>query len=147
MSETPTILDLRDVALPDPVSLAPETWGWAVLALAFLAVAVAAALLALRRRGRNRYRREALSALARLTEGAAIAALVKRVGIVAYGRRAVAPLSGEAWLRFLDATIDDPLFTQGPGAALGAHYRGETADVEALRVLVRQWIRRHRARP
>jgi hypothetical protein len=62
----PSIEQLKDIALPAPVSYAPQTWGWWVL----LAVLVIAVLLLSARRywqwRRDRYRREALVRLAQL---------------------------------------------------------------------------------
>ena len=62
----PSIEQLKEMALPAPVSYAPQTWGWWVL----LAVLMAAVLLVGARRywqwRRDRYRREALVRLAEL---------------------------------------------------------------------------------
>jgi hypothetical protein len=62
----PSIDQLKELALPAPVSYAPQTWGWWLL----LAVLVLAALLLGLRRywqwRRDRYRREALARLAQL---------------------------------------------------------------------------------
>ncbi|WP_309676342.1 DUF4381 domain-containing protein [Pseudomonas sp.] len=62
----PSIEQLKEIALPAPVSYAPQTWGWWVL----LAVLIAAVLLVGARRywqwRRDRYRREALVRLAEL---------------------------------------------------------------------------------
>jgi hypothetical protein len=62
----PSIEQLKEIALPAPVSYAPQTWGWWVL-LAVLVVAVVL-LSALRyvQWRRDRYRREALVRLAQL---------------------------------------------------------------------------------
>ncbi|MBV6822946.1 DUF4381 domain-containing protein [Pseudomonas sp. PD9R] len=62
----PSIEQLKEIALPAPVSYAPQTWGWWVL----LAVLVGAIVLLGARRywqwRRDRYRREALVRLAQL---------------------------------------------------------------------------------
>ncbi|WP_223557501.1 DUF4381 domain-containing protein, partial [Pseudomonas sp. BF-B-18] len=62
----PSIEQLKEMALPAPVSYAPQTWGWWVL----LAVLMAAVLVVGARRfwqwRRDRYRREALVRLAEL---------------------------------------------------------------------------------
>jgi hypothetical protein len=62
----PSIEQLKEIALPAPVSYAPQTWGWWVL----LALLVIALLLVSARRywqwRRDRYRREALVRLAQL---------------------------------------------------------------------------------
>ena len=64
----PSIEQLKEIALPAPVSYAPQTWGWWVL-LALLAVTTL--LLGARRYRqwrRDRYRREALVRLAQLQQ-------------------------------------------------------------------------------
>ncbi|KJZ66102.1 DUF4381 domain-containing protein [Pseudomonas fluorescens] len=62
----PSIEQLKEIALPTPVSYAPQTWGWWVL----LCLLVIAVLLVSARRywqwRRDRYRREALVRLAEL---------------------------------------------------------------------------------
>ncbi|KJZ43717.1 DUF4381 domain-containing protein [Pseudomonas fluorescens] len=62
----PSIEQLKEIALPAPVSYAPQTWGWWVL----LCLLVIAVLLVSARRywqwRRDRYRREALVRLAEL---------------------------------------------------------------------------------
>ena len=62
----PSIEQLQEIALPAPVSYAPQTWGWWVL----LGIGVLAVLLLGARRywqwRRDRYRREALVRLAQL---------------------------------------------------------------------------------
>jgi hypothetical protein len=64
----PSIGQLKELALPAPISYAPQAWGWWVL----LAVLVVTALLLGARRywqwRRDRYRREALARLAQLQQ-------------------------------------------------------------------------------
>jgi len=62
----PSIDQLKELALPAPVSYAPQTWGWWLLLAVLL---LAALLIGLRRYWqwrRDRYRREALARLAQL---------------------------------------------------------------------------------
>ncbi|KKX60004.1 DUF4381 domain-containing protein [Pseudomonas putida] len=64
--DIPSIEQLKEIALPAPVSYAPQTWGWWVLLAVFV---VAVVLLSARRYWqwrRDRYRREALVRLAQL---------------------------------------------------------------------------------
>ncbi len=144
--QDPSILDLRDLAQPAPVSLAPQTWGWYVLFAAAIGLVALTVWLAVRHHLANRYRRAALAELRGLNEASTIALLVKRVCLTAFPRVEVASLSGDDYLRFLDSTIDGSPFTTGPGRALGDHYGGENGDVSALASTVGTWIRKHRAR-
>lgn len=62
----PSIAQLKELALPSPVSYSPQTWGWWLLLAILL---LAAALIGTRRYiqwRRDRYRREALAHLAQL---------------------------------------------------------------------------------
>jgi hypothetical protein len=80
-----------------------------------------------------------------------LAALLKRVALVAYAREQVAALSGDAWLTFLDRTGGTSRFTRGPGAVLaevssrpGLGPTLDTAQVTALVETAQDWIRRYR---
>jgi hypothetical protein len=156
---------LHDVVLPPPVSMTPQTAGWYVLfALAGLLLLVTCVALA-RKRLRNRYRREALRELAALEAGAgdgaarnaalrALPGLLRRTALAVWPRDEVAPLSGDAWLTFLDRTYGGDGFAKGPGklVALAAYEPdrdlagiGEKDAREAF-ALAGEWIRRHRVR-
>jgi hypothetical protein len=80
--------------------------------------------------------------------------LVKRVALAAFPREAVASLSGEPWLRFLDRTGHTDAFTAGSGRALSelaydprlaAHLEAKTTE-DLFRV-VQGWIRHHSTPP
>jgi hypothetical protein len=80
-----------------------------------------------------------------------LAALLKRVALVAYARGHVAALSGDAWLAFLDRTGGTEQFTRGPGAVLAEVSSRpslaaalDTAQATALVTTAQEWIRRHR---
>ncbi|MBP1886849.1 DUF4381 domain-containing protein [Sinorhizobium mexicanum] len=160
-----TLRDLADVALPAPVSMLPQTWGWAVLGAIILAAVAAALWLWLRRRATNRYRREALSELAGIeqyladpaTRGMALAQLpplLKRVALAAWPRETVADLNGPLWVGFLAARSGgarlSPEFTR---FFEEAEYRGEDAlgltdekRARAYAAAARQWIEGHDVR-
>lgn len=105
--------ELKDISVPAPVSWMPQTWGWALAAFLLLCLVVAFSLWALRRYRANAYRRQALVELRAIelrirdpkTRHDAItdlAALLKRVALVAWRREDVAALSGAAWVDFLE---------------------------------------------
>jgi hypothetical protein len=155
-----SIADLKDIAPPPPVSYAPQAPGWWVLAAIILLVALVLAAIRWRRWWRNRYRREAAAELAAIEQAIAdpelragaleaIPGLVKRTVLAWAPRQEVGPMSGEAWLRYLDQTYPAGGFVQGPGRKLdalaygGSEIRNE--DLAALMVLLHQWIDGHAA--
>lgn len=121
MDETAPALDpmaqtalrsMKDIVLPQPISMMPQTWGWLLLAGLVVVALLAWVIVTLRRYYRNAYRREALKCLAaiepRLHAQASrqaavydIALLLKQVAIAAWGRPDVGKLSGEDWSSFL----------------------------------------------
>lgn len=103
-----SLLELLDKLVeapePTPVSWAPQTWGWAALALILLALAAWAVWRAVACYRANAYRRAALAELDRAGDDPAlIAEILRRTALKAYPRTDVASLTGERWLRFLDA--------------------------------------------
>lgn len=154
----PSIADLKEIPLPPPVPYTPQTTGWWVL----LAIVLLAVLWYVARRlyrwWRNRYRRAAQKELVAIEQAmadpsrrqqalAALPALVKRTVLTWAPRDAVAPLSGEAWLGYLDRTLAGESFTHGPGRYLQtlAYGGGDMAsgDTDALMSLLHRWIDDH----
>ncbi|MDH5298403.1 MAG: DUF4381 domain-containing protein [Desulfobulbaceae bacterium] len=146
---------LKDIHLPPPVSWWPPAAGWWILACLLLAGVGFGLSLWWRAARGNRYRRVALAALAtlqaqhrddghRLAEE--VATLLRRVAIQGYGRETVAPLTGQAWLRFLDRTGNTDRFSAGEGKVLGTmlYQRSLTVDSDRLCQLARAWIKDHR---
>ena len=140
--------ELHDIVLPEAPSFWPATpAAYAVLAL-LVALVVGAALALARRHRRDRYRRLALAELSEIERRGAyhdLPALVKRTALQAAPRDEVASLSGEAWLRYLDASYGGDGFTRGPGRRLPelAYAGVDAADVSDLMNLVHQWIQKH----
>ncbi|MAS45228.1 MAG: hypothetical protein CML43_19230 [Rhodobacteraceae bacterium] len=135
---------------PPPISMAPQTAGWAVAGVVLLILLVLVAIRAARRRRANAYRRAALAALARAGDDpAAVAAILRRAALVAYPREQVVGLHGAAWLRFLDEAAGAGAggrLSDGPGAALiAAPYAPGPRAVPGLGAAAADWVRRHRA--
>ncbi len=153
---TDPLANLQEIAEPPAISYLPQTAGWAVVGGAvMLALIYIGWRIAMHRRA-NAYRREALAELARIEAEslhAALPALLKRTAIAAASRPAVASLTGDDWLRFLDRSLGGDRFEKGPGKLLPriAYAPSLPADVskEDLRSLIdlsRRWIRRHDTR-
>lgn len=146
-----TLIDLLDQLTepsePAPVSMAPATVGWVVLAVLLAALLIWLVVFAMRRYRRNAYRREALALLTRAgDDGASVAAILRRTALAAYPRDRVASLSGAEWLAFLDRTGGGKTgFASGPGAALtAAPYRDGDRTIPGLGSLAARWVRRHK---
>lgn len=155
-----SIADLKEIAAPAPVSYAPQTAGWWIVGGLILLALLVWAFFRLRRWWRNRYRREALLELAAIERAAAdpaqrsdalaaIPALVKRTVLAWAPRTQVGPLSGDAWLRYLDGTFPDGGFVDGPGRKLDALAYGTPSlrddELAALTSLLHRWIDGHAA--
>jgi hypothetical protein len=150
--------NLRDLAVPAPVSFWPPAPG-AWIVLAGLAALLALFLSDLRRRHRaDAYRRAALAELdalaasprpdARAVER--ISEVMKRAALVAFPREQVAPLSGARWADFLAGSgrgkLDAPALRRLLCEAYGAH-GPEPADVGRLIEQARIWVAAHRPAP
>ncbi len=140
--ESDPLQQLRDVHLPADPSWWPPAIGWWLTALG-----LAAALAWLAWRGWQAWRsraplrraeilRQTLLAdvrgqqLAADAYAHAINELLKRVLVVAYGRRDLARLSGDAWLAALDRLAEGPLFSRGGASALGSERFQADPDID-----------------
>jgi len=158
--EAPSALaGLHDVVAPPPVSWAPQTVGWAVLAGILVVLAAWLGWRAWKRARANRYRKVALAQIDRIAQGlrddpaaalGAVNEILKRAALTAWPRAEVASLAGPSWLEFLDATSTGRDFRDGPGRALGDRVYapgGVPATEEERRAfleVVQRWVRRHR---
>jgi hypothetical protein len=145
----PSLVDLMDRLIeppvPEPVSLAPETAGWWVLAtLVATGLAYRAWRLWEHRRA-NAYRRAALADLDKAGDDpAAIALILRRTALAAYPRRMVAGLAGADWVAFLCRTGGFPE-SVGPAVSRAPYAPG--AEAAPLRKAAEHWIRSHRRAP
>jgi len=145
----PDFSQLRDFHLPAPVSWWPPAPGWwALLVLALIAAALIYWIYTYRRR--NRWREGALKELAQLRDAAPeqvlreLSVLLRRVAISRFPRRDVAAISGEAWLAFLDRSLDSgTAFQNGTGRVLlkGPYVGKADFDTAALIALCERWIK------
>ena len=156
----PSIEQLRQLPLPEPVSYWPQTWGWAALLAVALALAGWAAWRMARRHARNRYRRAGLrmlQALRRETQADPLAAralpdLLKRVGLSSVApadRASVGALQGAEWVAFMDAGVavfppDAAVLLRALAYAPPETLRAiDPARVRILFAASRQWMERH----
>lgn len=139
-AELPSIDQLRELPLPDPISYLPQTWGWAMLGIVLLWAAVLIAWFAWKRRRRNLYRRQALVELDRLAQAGRldrevyreVPVLLKRVAVsMPHVDGRVAALHGEAWIEFLRATGGHG-FTPELANTLASLAYGPTSALDAI---------------
>jgi hypothetical protein len=160
-ADTPSALKpLQELPLPEPVSWAPQTIGWAAVAVLLFVAVVWAGWIGWRRYKRERYRRVALAELVEIEVAlndaqcrkaalAAIPSLIKRTSLAAAPRERVAALSGDEWLAFLKRTRGR--FDERSGALLTlvSYAPAEQIasitplEVETLVNVTRDWIQRH----
>lgn len=151
-SDTPTatnLVDLIDQLVeplpPEPVSMAPQTWGWVALAVILVALlATASYRLWLRRRG-NAYRRIALEQLR--TDGTTVAqaaAILRRSALVAFPRAQVAGLTGGEWIGFLETTGKEAIDPAVAKELTHLVYAAPQHPVSnGLRGTIEAWLRNH----
>lgn len=154
----PELDAIQDIRMPEPISRAPQTWGWWVLLTILLIAGVVLVRAWRRRREADAYRRGALRELDNISTRASdpatraealaeLPALLKRTALAAFPRADVAGLSSGAWLSFLDRTYSGHAFHSGGGRVLpdltyGAVDLGD-AETRALLDAARAWIGGH----
>jgi hypothetical protein len=160
-ADTPLALKpLRELPLPEAVSWAPQTIGWAIVFAVLMVAMLWIAWAAWRRYKRALYRRVALAELAgieaRLNDAnqrtaalASIPPLIKRTSLAAAPRARVAALTGDEWLAFLKRTNGHfdtrsgallTLVSYAPADQIAAISKPE---IETLVNATRDWIERH----
>lgn len=144
------LAQLRDIHLPADPGMWPPAPGWWVVAALLAALLGVVVLRVVRRWHHARFERRVLAELTALETratgaelAAEVSALLKRVALRRFPRREVAPLTGLAWLAFLDRTGGDGRFSDGPGRVLSFAPFAPRPEVDgpALIDLGRTWIR------
>jgi len=150
-------LQLRDIHLPGELPFWPPAPGWWLLAVIVVALLSWGVVLAVRQYRIQGQRARVMAALAQLETGldrertpamlASISILLRRLALMRYPRERVAPLSGAAWLAFLDDSGGEGRFRDGPGQVLasGPYQRAVPADLDVagLSALVRTWVHKN----
>lgn len=147
-----TLGDFNEVVSPDAIAWWPQTVGWAWVGLGLITLAGYYGWKHLQHWYRNRYRGEAIDKLRKLPEHGNTAVevnrLLKLTALAAFSREQVASLSGEQWVRFLNAQCPEPVFTGPLGELLAlAAYTGEPVAADAGQALLRAslaWVAQHK---
>ncbi len=156
-------LPLRDIHLPAEIGWWPPAPGWWALLIMGLSLSLWLARFLYLRHRRHRPIKAALDELTQLEsdyEGnipalaGSLSRLLRRLAITEYGREAVASLSGDAWVQFLQQTApaaDIP--TKAITALASLPYQPnsqskDSDDIPALIEAARCWIKhQNKARP
>jgi hypothetical protein len=144
---------LQDIVEPARISMAPQTWAWAVVATLLLAALAAGGWAWLRHRRATAWRRAALAELSTLAPAleagepqalARLQTLLRRVALATGPRAEVAGLTGAGWAVYLERTGGD--FGKFGATLADAPYRPVHAgDGRAALDAARSWIRRRHA--
>lgn len=150
---------IDEIVLPQAIAWWPSAPGWKVLGVVAIAWLLRQAVRMVRRWWRNRYRREALLQLQQLQQAntnvqnvvATLPYFIKVTALQAYPRAAVACLSGESWLAFLDAHCSGTTFCEETGRKLlavsylpRAQWQLDEVESNTLIRMARDWIKNHR---
>jgi len=159
LSSAPDLQGLRDIHLPDPIGFWPPSGG-IVFLLLLLVISTLLVLFLFRHQLKQKaLKRAALKALKQIERQSlpqdkrlkALATLTRRVALSRFEPTEVAPLTGQAWLTFLDRRYDESghanLFREGPGQWLGdARYLPDSElhanTLNELHLLIKKWIER-----
>ncbi|MBL4574594.1 MAG: DUF4381 domain-containing protein [Opitutaceae bacterium] len=154
---------IEEAFLPDPVSLFPETIGWAWVLGFTLLLLLLKGLRTWQHWKQDYYRRWALKQIKELNENlsdtneslARLPELLKITAINAYGRKPTASLTGGQWLAFLDASFPRSKAHntfEGPLGELllelsyqpSSQWKIDKTQATQLIDLAKNWIRNHK---
>ena len=155
MEETdPAALPLRDIHLPDPVSLWPPAPGWWILVL--LIIVIGSLIVFFIRRRRNlrtsavylarqeleRIKNEFVSNQDKSILVKELSELIRRLSISIFKRDVAASLTGQNWLEFLDQYVENKLFSSGIGRILIEAPYQDTPNYDSAELLhlISSWI-------
>ena len=153
-----TQLPLKDIHIPPAISWWPPAIGWWLLAALLIVLGTAGYFLR-RRQQRKTALKTARKLLLHLKQDTTLApqeklselsTLIRRVAISTHPRAAIASLTGQQWLQFLDNSVPGAPFSQGIGQVLAdGHYRPQLStdlDMAALISLCESWLKQQKIR-
>lgn len=145
--------NLHDIMVPDAVGLFPLAPGWYMVALLGLALLFYVVVRRYAQYKKRRYKREALREISTYSSKSretalALLTLAKRVGIAAYGREKIAPLSGESWWDFMESHSRVKMSRELRGTIATLLYddsaQSSVSDFSAIKSLTTLWIKTHK---
>jgi len=149
-------LPLRDIHLPDTLLWWPLAMGWWFIIVMLLGAITGLSVFYYRKKKNRKqdntiaYSLDTLNQLSNEENKSVlithISRLLRRVCISLYGRKQVAGLTGEQWLRFLDRKGKTTAFTKGIGRILVTYPYQKKVDYpqQELLLLVQLWLKNQR---
>ena len=146
-----TELQLAPIKEPAPIPFTFETVGWEVLGVLIFFLLLFASYKWMQHYKKNAYRRIAIKHLSTINSASnksinESAIILKSVAITAYGRKEVAALYGDEWLRFLESKGKNTLFTKYTETFLAAQSSDQNIDASTkkeISSLTKKWIQTH----
>lgn len=149
----PEQLPLRDIHLPETIGSWPPAIGWWIL-LVLIPLSLYLCWFLYKRLTRNTAVKTGTKILASIKQNQQLAdlqkiqqlsTLLRRVAISVAPREQSAGLTGNAWLTYLDNSVDGSPFSDGVGQILAdAHFRKtlpDDIDITALIMLCETWLK------
>lgn len=149
MDTNTNLNELKNIHLPDPVSIFPLAIGWYILIILTLIIAGVYFWWKFKYIKRQKYIRNIYHMLAILYKGnannnetiAEVSILIKRVAMMKFPEQQPHKLFGEQWLIFLDTTGKTNNFTNGAGRNLLNIYNNQSIDnPEEFFNVIKQWL-------
>lgn len=164
MNSVDPLAALKDIHLPEAISVWPPALGWWLVCAALLLALVLGLYYGLKSYRKNSYRRAALKALVQLEQGymqpgysllkdrsleSSLVNLLKRTALSAYPRSDIARLIDKEWLCFMDNKAGMNAFNTELGRRLLDNRfapQPETLDATTasrLLQITKEWIKKH----
>ncbi len=137
---------LKDIHIPDDVSMWPLAWPWWILCISILVCV----FLSVSVKRKNRWRKLALEHLAQINSQdqnhciRQCNRLLKQVALARFGQTC-ASLSGQQWLEFLDEKVKVAIFLPNLCEFANAPDMSQSSiDASTLKLATERWIRKHK---
>lgn len=149
--ESNSLANLKDLQLPEAVSIFPLAPGWYGVILSIILLMLALSYWQIRRLAHQRRVASIVELLTLIEQQnsssstqllAEVAILLKRVAREKFPEQQPQNLFGEPWLQFLDSSGKTTQFTQGAGRILLEVYQNKPLEnPQALFKVVRAWLK------
>lgn len=150
----PTLAQLRDIHLPEPISIWPPAPGWFLLAFLILGILSVILFFFYRHWKKQAPKRAALKQLTELECRyqknqetnlifAELSILLRRLALAYYPRMDAAGLQGDSWLTFLNTTGKTTAFTSQLATQLTQcpYQKNPQEELGNMFVICRKWIK------